>query len=364
MLGWRPQEPGSALELEYSCSGWNCLIIALIMEISLLILYFAPVATFLLTRLILTWMLKNGAVAIAMDHPNDRSLHSIPTPRTGGLALTGGIGFGWVLLWQPWMLPIASCVLFITLVSFFDDVRSLSVGWRLLVQVLAAGVFVFSGLAMAFGSLWLLPIVIVTVWMTNLYNFMDGSDGLAGGMTLFGFGSYAAAAWLGGDTSLAGAMLCITAAALSFLRVNFHPARIFMGDVGSVPLGFTAAAIGVLGWERGDWGLWFPLLVFSPFIVDATITLFKRLLCREKIWQAHRSHYYQRLVQMGLGHRKTAIIEYCLMAVVGASAIWLMHRPMSFQLIGLAAWGAIYIFLALWIDRLWRAYIRFQHTDK
>jgi UDP-N-acetylmuramyl pentapeptide phosphotransferase/UDP-N-acetylglucosamine-1-phosphate transferase len=95
----------------------------------------------------------------------------------------------------------------------------------------------------------------------------------------------------------------VAAAAAGFLCFNFHPARIFMGDVGSVPLGFTAGALGLVGWRSGAWPLWFPLLVFAPFILDATVTLLRRALRGEKVWQAHRSHYYQRMVQMGLGHR-------------------------------------------------------------
>ena len=326
--------------------------------------FLAPLASFVLTFLVIAWMLKSGAAHYVLDHPNDRSLHTVPVPRTGGLALMGGALFGWGMLGQLWIFLIAGCVLFMMLISLADDLRGLSAGWRLLAQFLAAGTFVFIGFAMDFDWLWFFPIVIAIVWMTNLYNFMDGSDGLAGGMALFGFGSYAVAAWLASDAGLAVVMLCIVAAALAFLRFNFHPARIFMGDAGSIPLGFMAAAFGVLGWQRGDWGLWFPLLVFSPFIVDATVTLVKRLLRREKIWQAHRSHYYQRLVLMGLGHRKTAIVEYFLMAAVGVSAIWLVQRPASFQWIGLAGWATVYIFLALWIDQLWRTYIRLQHTDE
>jgi UDP-N-acetylmuramyl pentapeptide phosphotransferase/UDP-N-acetylglucosamine-1-phosphate transferase len=94
-------------------------------------------------------------------------------------------------------------------------------------------------------------------------------------------------------------------AAAVFLKANFHPARIFLGDVGSVPLGFLAGALGALGVYRDLVPVWFPFVVFAPFFVDATVTLLRRMLRGERFWQAHREHYYQRLVQMGWGHRRT-----------------------------------------------------------
>jgi UDP-GlcNAc:undecaprenyl-phosphate GlcNAc-1-phosphate transferase len=134
---------------------------------------------------------------------------------------------------------------------------------------------------------------------------------------------------------------------------NFHPARVFMGDAGSIPLGFLAAAIGLSGWWSADWPLWFPIMVFSPFIVDATLTLIRRQLRGEKIWQAHRSHYYQRLVQMGWGHRKVALFEYGLMLLAGVSALCLLGQPAMAQSTGLMLWLLVYAVMAVKIDRMW-----------
>jgi UDP-N-acetylmuramyl pentapeptide phosphotransferase/UDP-N-acetylglucosamine-1-phosphate transferase len=122
------------------------------------------------------------------------------------------------------------------------------------------------------------------------------------------------------------------------LLFNFDPARIFMGDVGSIPLGFLAASLGLVGIQREVWPLWFPVLVFAPFIVDATVTLLRRAWRREKIWQAHREHYYQRLVQSGWSHRKLALHEYALMAAISASACWMLDWPPVAQAAGLAVW--------------------------
>ena len=135
--------------------------------------------------------------------------------------------------------------------------------------------------------------------MTNLYNFMDGMDGLAGGMGVFGFGFLGLAGWLHGDTGFAVQSWVIAAAALGFLRFNFPPAQIFMGDAGSTVFGFLAAVFILQAQRRGLLPVWCGILIFSPFVVDATVTLIRRVLRGDAIWIAHRSHYSQRLVTLG-----------------------------------------------------------------
>jgi UDP-N-acetylmuramyl pentapeptide phosphotransferase/UDP-N-acetylglucosamine-1-phosphate transferase len=200
--------------------------------------------------------------------------------------------------------------------------------------------------------------------MINIYNFMDGSDGLAGGMALFGFGFYGLAAWLAGNIAFASVNLTVAAAALAFLFFNVHPARIFMGDSGSVPLGFLAAGLGITGSLRGYWPVWFSPLVFSPFIVDATVTLARRLLRGEKVWLAHREHYYQRLVRMGCGHRATALLEYGLMLCVGASAVWGIFQREIHQVALLLLWASIYAVLMAVVDSHWTRFLRRQVMDE
>jgi UDP-N-acetylmuramyl pentapeptide phosphotransferase/UDP-N-acetylglucosamine-1-phosphate transferase len=189
--------------------------------------------------------------------------------------------------------------------------------------------------------------------MANLYNFMDGSDGLAGGMALIGFSFYGVAAAAAGGTAFALVNFSIAASAAAFLVFNFHPARIFMGDAGAVPLGFLAGALGIIGWLREDWTWWFPLLVFSPFIVDASVTLARRLCAGERIWRAHRDHYYQRLVQLGWGHRKTALAEYALMLACGAAGLAALAAPVAIQFALLGAACAGYLALIAAIGRAW-----------
>jgi UDP-N-acetylmuramyl pentapeptide phosphotransferase/UDP-N-acetylglucosamine-1-phosphate transferase len=204
--------------------------------------------------------------------------------------------------------------------------------------------------------------MLALTWMTNLYNFMDGSDGLAGGMTMFGFFFYGVAAWLAGSTAFALANFSVAAAAAAFLVFNFHPARIFMGDAGAVPLGFLAGAFGIMGWLEHAWPWWFPALVFSPFIVDASATLARRLARRERVWEAHRDHYYQRVVQLGWGHRGTALAEYAVMAACGALALVALALPVAWQAAILAASIAVYGALIVAIGRAWRRCARARET--
>jgi UDP-N-acetylmuramyl pentapeptide phosphotransferase/UDP-N-acetylglucosamine-1-phosphate transferase len=146
----------------------------------------------------------------------------------------------------------------------------------------------------------------------------------------------------------------IGAASLGFLYNNFHPAKVFMGDAGSISLGFLAAAIGLCGWQQSCWPAWFPLLVFSPFIVDASVTLLKRALRGAKLSEAHCEHYYQRLVQLGVGHRNTALLEYVLMLLVGISALWALRRPDALPAIA-AVWTLFYGLGMASVDYWWKA---------
>ncbi len=241
----------------------------------------------------------------------------------------------------------------LALVGLADDRFTLSAKLRLLAQLLVAGAYL-ALLGPAAGWLELLALGLGLVWMGNLYNFMDGSDGLAGGMALFGFSAFAVAAALAGQAGLALVCAGVAAAAAGFLIFNFHPARIFMGDVGSVPLGFLAGALGLAGREGGAWPLWFPLLVFAPFILDATVTLLRRALRGERIWQAHRTHYYQRLVQMGAGHRRTALLAYALMAVAGTAAVLALPLGFSLQCVIITMCVFLHLVLGFRIDRAWR----------
>ena len=238
-------------------------------------MHYAPLVSALVT-LVLTFVLMTGRTGIIVqDIPNERSLHDKPVARIGGVALLGGTLSGWMPLMQFWVWWAMLPVLGLFVLSLVDDVRGLPARTRLIVHFIAALMAVYGA---GVPLLWFIPVLLLVVWMTNLYNFMDGSDGLAGGMALLGFSCFGVGAWMAGNEAFALLNFSVAAAALGFLFFNFHPAKVFMGDAGSVPLGFLAAAFGVWGWQAGYWPFWFPPLVFSPFVADATITLFKRAL--------------------------------------------------------------------------------------
>ena len=296
-------------------------------------------------------MLHGGYVG-ALDRPNQRSLHTHPVPRSGGLGILLALAAGLIVsAAPPWLY---GSVLLLAAVSWLDDQMQVPVFVRFGCHFVAAGmVAVGGGLpeSAAWGSVLM---VLGIVWMTNLFNFMDGADGLAAGMALIGFAVLGVAAW--SANAVDGAVLagCIAAGAAGFLWFNFQPARIFLGDVGSIPLGFLAATLGLGGVRQGWWPLWFPLLVFSPFIVDASLTLLRRMLRGDKLWLAHRDHYYQRLIRQGWSHRRLALAEYGLMAAAGASALALRHAAATVQLLGLAAWLIIYAAATAAIDCRWQ----------
>ncbi len=313
----------------------------------------------------LTKLLCSPAFRLALlDHPNERSLHEAPIPRTGGLAIFGSVALGLLLsLVLGWSgvtataLWILGVTLLVGAVSFWDDRAGLSPWLRLGVHALAATsvvwgaglqvktVLVPSAGTMSLGWLAVPATILFLMWMANLYNFMDGMDGFAGGMTVLGYGFLAYMAWRGGHQFIMIMSFLVAAAAAGFLWYNLPPARIFMGDVGSVPLGFMAAALAVMGVHDGLFDVWVPLLIFSPFIVDATVTLVRRLLRGEKIWRAHREHYYQRLVLAGWGHRKTVMAEYVLMLACGISAVAYIQVSEPWRMTILLGWMAVYTML-------------------
>jgi len=168
-------------------------------------------------------------------------------------------------------------------------------------------------------------------------------------MTLIGFGTLALAAALARQWPLALACMAIASASAGFLAHNFPPARVFMGDAGSVPLGFLAGALGLHGVLTGAWAVAFPVVVFSPFIADATATLARRVVRGEPFWKAHRTHHYQRLVLSGWSARRLAFGAYALMLVAAATALATRAADARMQLAIIAGWAVVYavIFFAI-----------------
>jgi UDP-N-acetylmuramyl pentapeptide phosphotransferase/UDP-N-acetylglucosamine-1-phosphate transferase len=248
-----------------------------------------------------------------LDRPNERSSHVVPTPRGGGIAVIGVSVVAWLALAAggiapPRAIPVALVSAGLALVSWFDDLGGLSPGIRLLAQfaAVAAGVWALPHGAIFQG--WLpveldaIAVALIWVWFVNLFNFMDGIDGIDGSeAAAIGLGIVLVAGAGGGvDLGIAAPAAAIAAAALGFLVWNWAPARIFLGDVGSVPLGYL---LGFLLFELALRGQWQAALILPLyFLVDASVTLLHRLARGERVWQAHREHFYQRAVQSGLSH--------------------------------------------------------------
>jgi len=276
-----------------------------------------------LSSILLTWGIVRYALHRGMlDIPNARSSHSIPTPRGGGLSfvvIPTAIVIVMSLSGAQADLPaldelivIAGLGAWIALIGFWDDHRHIPVRWRLLVHAMAAitavgllGVPEIRLGTWTFESNWpsYLFFTIALIWLTNLYNFMDGIDGLAaveaicvacGAIFLLAWNDSAAPAilWLG----------IIAAAVAGFLVWNWPPAKIFMGDVGSGYLGFVFGLIALSTARHGDLSIWSWIILLGVFIVDATMTLTRRIIRKERWYEAHRSHTYQRLARWSNSH--------------------------------------------------------------
>ena len=322
----------------------------------------APILAFAAAALALA-VLRRFAARLPQAAPNARSLHERPVPRAGGYAIWAG--FLPVALIAPpafphglagWLPPWAALVL----VSAIDDARSVGVVSRLAIHgaaaLWAAAALLGTGDGLPAGAFATLAGIgalgLAIAWSSNLYNFMDGSDGLAALMAVVGFSAYGIASALGDRPEPA--WWALVASTLAFLFINRPRAGMFMGDVGSVPIGFLAAAFGAAGTLDGLWPVWFAPLVFLPFLADATATLVRRIARRERIWQAHRSHYYQRLAQLGAGHAGVLTCYGVIMLGTGASAVVCLRVAPGQGLSLLMGWCIVMLILFATIDYHWR----------
>jgi UDP-N-acetylmuramyl pentapeptide phosphotransferase/UDP-N-acetylglucosamine-1-phosphate transferase len=327
-------------------------------------LLFLVGSSFLFALIGTRWLAIPGNKLCSADLPNCRSLHEKATPRGGGLSIVVALVLLQLILSAqgeglfPSPVALAGFIA-IALVSFWDDRLSLPSWFRFLIHA-GAATFLFwdelrwdvlplPGLVdapLSLGWLALPATVLFSVWFTNLFNFMDGMDGLSGGMTVFGFGGCSWMAYLGNDPQL-GALCAVTAsAATGFLVWNFPPARIFMGDVAAAPLGFLVAVVSFRGTSSGAFEVWVPLILFAPFWIDATVTLIRRAVNRERFWEPHRSHAYQRLAQSGWGHRRTTLFEYGVMISMLVAARLYVELTSAQQFLLLA--GIAGFFAGLW----------------
>lgn len=268
-------------------------------------LLIASLVTYLLSHFATGWIVRILRRRAVFDHPNHRSSHIRPTPRGGGIAVIAILVIAWghFGILEPSVAPplllVLGLAVSLAVMGWIDDLRGLSPFLRLAIQavIVSIGLWALPGGSFFHGALpvWFENTILALFWLwfVNVFNFMDGIDGITGAESVaIGFGVAAISLVVALEPSLSLYGLTLAATALGFLRWNWQPAQVFLGDVGSIPMGF------LIGWlliSLASTGYWVPALILPLYyLADATITLFRRLLRREKLWQAHRSHFYQK----------------------------------------------------------------------
>jgi UDP-GlcNAc:undecaprenyl-phosphate GlcNAc-1-phosphate transferase len=331
----------------------------------------AFLAAFGLSYLGTRLLLKRGPVNGFVDVPNLRSSHDRPKPRFGGIAIVGAFlaTFAAVCVFVPDVrgyIPLAGGATILFAAGLADDWRGLGVAARLAVQCAAAAIAIASGIVLDHVTLpvagtvhfgWFsYPLTLVVFLASvNFYNFVDGIDGLAAGGAFIAGAFLAAAALIVGQPALAIVCAIASASALGFLQFNFPPSKLFMGDGGSTFFGYCFAWLAIAG-SRLDPGIpiFVPVLLLSSLYADAGLTIVRRFARGERVFQPHRTHYYQRLLQLGLNHKQVTLLEYLIMGLLGASAILYMRAGDLFAPFASAVWLILFTLAILKIRALER----------
>ncbi len=293
-----------------------------------------------LARLILGYAESSHSL---IDIPNERSSHDKPTPRGGGLAIVlfflGAIGviYGLDILGFREFIALFGGGVLAAGIGFWDDHHPIAAHRRILVHVLAAiwslgwiggfPVFSFGAIDVDLGLFGYPAGVLFLVWLLNLFNFMDGIDGIAGSEALFVSLAAAVFCYLGGPSSGANVdvqiLIFLAAGCLGFLLWNWPPASIFMGDTGSGFLGFMLGLMALITAHKGILNIWSWLILFGVFIADATVTLLRRVLRGESWYEAHCSHAYQHASRRFRSHRTVTL------SVIAINTVWLLPLAWS-----------------------------------
>jgi UDP-GlcNAc:undecaprenyl-phosphate GlcNAc-1-phosphate transferase len=308
------------------------------------ILFFVLLTVF--AYVIVLFFLKT---AIAIDEPNERSSHSQTTPRSGGVAIVATFFVGILIIYffgdkthigQKYMASFIVSALSIVLISFLDDLKRESVLLRLSVMLLAIFNLMWGGIVLDHLSipgfnhvqLGLFAYPLTLFWilgLTNAVNFMDGLDGLVGGIAAIVALFFMIISYSQGSTFVYITSYTILAGAIGFLLLNFPPAKIFMGDVGSIFLGFVFATFAIIAalYDNSHTSfLVMPLLLFNV-IFDTFFTFIRRLVRRENVFQPHKSHLYQLFQRSGYTHLEVSLVHYCFCFLQGLGALWMVQIP-------------------------------------
>lgn len=290
-----------------------------------------------------------------VDRPNERSSHQRPTPHGGGLPLLLAFALGvalaatWHGPWEPVYLVLLAGALCLMLVGVLDDLRGLSVALRMVLYGLSClllAIWLLAGSVTGLTLLFTLSAwTLILLWSLNLYNFMDGIDGLAATQSILACSGAALLAWVGNGAG-AYALFCLLLAAAhaGFLWWNWPPARLFMGDAGSVPTGYLLAALALVGSVQGQLNPLCWLVLLALFVTDATWTLLWRMASGQPFTRPHRLHAYQRLSRHWGAHRR---VDWVLIAVAG---LWLF--PLAWAVQTWPEFGLLLVILA-YLPPLW-----------
>lgn len=325
--------------------------------------------TFLASAILVPFIKKAAIHANAIDIPNERSAHTVPTPRMGGLAIFGAFLLGYMLFARTsiQMLSILIGGFIIVLTGIFDDIKPIRARTKLLFQTIAACVVVFYGNIvlnhldfLGIDIIFPMPLnylvtIIFIVSITNAINLIDGLDGLSSGVASIYFTTIAIIAFVlnkmqGLDTILSLIMLGST---LGFLLHNFHPAKIFMGDTGSLFLGFTISVIALLGFKATTLtSLIIPILILSIPIFDTAFAIFRRILKGEKISAPDKEHFHHQLLKMKFGIKGTVLIIYAINIVFAAVSIFYVLGDRKIAIALYTALMILLLFIVLRTDIL------------
>jgi Fuc2NAc and GlcNAc transferase len=296
------------------------------------LLAFAASLSFLLSVLLTIYYRGVAVRHKILDVPNERSSHKQPIPR--GAGITFFISFNFVLallihqdiLTMKYTFPVFLGGPVILLLGYWDDLSSIPATVRLTVHLMVS-FFVFTLISSGFSQaveISFLPnwpllttafCILFIAWFINLYNFMDGCDGLATSVGMVGAGLISLLSYLSGHVDLATIYLILAYSLAGFLVFNWHPAKVFMGDAGAYYLGYVFGALALVSKMYYDSSLYIHLIILGLFVVDATWTLFRRALRGERVFNAHRQHAFQKLIKKGWGHARVTSL-YVLITVL------------------------------------------------
>lgn len=324
------------------------------------VLVVIAVFAYILTGVVRAYSIKHSLI----DNPNERSSHESPTPRGGGLSISICVVTSILILtcigWLPgnYAIAMAGGGILVAVVGWMDDHRDISASWRGVLYLIAAvlALLFIGGLEQVkigdiiiyLGFTGSVLAVVGITWLTNLYNFMDGTDALAS-MEAISTGAFTGILfWLNNQYGIAVICMVVATACLGFLLWNWPPAKIFMGDVGSCLIGYIFGVLAVVGEVTSTVPIYIWIILMSVFICDATFTLIYRFFKREKWYSAHRSHAYQRLTQLGISHACIAISIFILNIGILWPAAYISYKMNNISVV-ITALSIILMFI-LWLS--------------